>query len=232
MTQDQMKILDPETFGGEDMWTAVGQDFNVPGVEFSPDLGMNDLCSGTTVSPTEIVTNPTMPTPTFTSPYLFDSPSEGYDTSPLFGADDVADSSNWYSLFPDAASAPDDGAAGAQAAVQPAPAADQPSPSTSTESPETSPRFRSTSTDHRRSRTSGVRKRNPLPPIVVEDPSDSVAMKRARNTLAARKSRAKKAERMEELEATIEDLKAEVATIEGLKAEVEHWKNIALSKAN
>jgi len=224
MTQDRMKILDPEAFGSEDMWATAGQDFSTPGVDFSPDPGMNELCSGSTVSPSEIVTNPSMLTPTFSSPYLFDSPSEGgYDTSPLFGADDVADSSSWYTLFPDAASAPDDSVAGVQAPVQSATAVDQPSPSTSTESPETSPRFRSTSTpDQRRSRTSGIRKRNPLPPIVLKDLSDTIAVKRARNTLAARKSRAKKAEKMEELEDTIEEL----------KTQVEYWKNLALSKAS
>ncbi|KFZ11289.1 hypothetical protein V502_07623 [Pseudogymnoascus sp. VKM F-4520 (FW-2644)] len=41
-----------------------------------------------------------------------------------------------------------------------------------------------------------ARKHNqPLPPIVVEDPNDTVAIKRARNTLAARKSRQRNRER-------------------------------------
>ncbi|KAM3527363.1 hypothetical protein MY4038_006346 [Beauveria bassiana] len=58
----------------------------------------------------------------------------------------------------------------------------------------------------------------PLPPIIVEDPDDFIAMKRARNTLAARKSRERKALRFDELKDTIAKL----------KAERDRWKNIAL----
>jgi len=53
----------------------------------------------------------------------------------------------------------------------------------------------------------------------VEDPSDTIAMKRARNTLAARKSRERKAIRFEELEERIAKL----------EAERDHWKEIALA---
>jgi len=56
----------------------------------------------------------------------------------------------------------------------------------------------------------GSRKREkPLPPIIVEDPNDTVAMKRARNTLAARKSRQRKMQRFDELEEQIQKLKDE-----------------------
>jgi general control protein GCN4 len=65
------------------------------------------------------------------------------------------------------------------------------------------------------------RKRDkPLPPIVVDDPNDTVAMKRARNTLAARKSRQRKMQKMEELEDQIAKL----------EAERDHWKDIALRR--
>ncbi|KAM3538193.1 hypothetical protein ARSEF1564_008885 [Beauveria bassiana] len=65
-----------------------------------------------------------------------------------------------------------------------------------------------------------VRERDkPLPPIIVEDPHDVTAIKRARNTLAARKSRERKALRFNELKDQIAEL----------KAERDHWKNIALS---
>lgn len=70
---------------------------------------------------------------------------------------------------------------------------------------------------------SGVnsRKRDkPLPPIIVDDPNDTVAMKRARNTLAARKSRQRKMQRFEELEEEIAKL----------KSERDHWKDIALRR--
>lgn len=64
----------------------------------------------------------------------------------------------------------------------------------------------------------GSRRRDkPLPPIIVEDPSDVVAMKRARNTLAARKSRERKAQRLEELE----------GRIAALERERDYWKRLA-----
>ncbi|PBP21826.1 hypothetical protein BUE80_DR007388, partial [Diplocarpon rosae] len=69
----------------------------------------------------------------------------------------------------------------------------------------------------------GVRKRDkPLPPIVVEDPTDTIAMKRARNTLAARKSRQRKMQRFEELEDEIAKL----------KSERDHWKSLALRRSS
>ena len=74
----------------------------------------------------------------------------------------------------------------------------------------------------RHSFTSGVaskRRDKPLPAITVEDPTDIVAVKRARNTLAARKSREKRVERTEAL----------LTQVEELQSEVEHWKNIARS---
>ena len=58
----------------------------------------------------------------------------------------------------------------------------------------------------------------PLPPIIVEDPNDTVAMKRARNTLAARKSRQRKMQRFEELEEHIAKL----------ETERDHWKEKAI----
>lgn len=45
-----------------------------------------------------------------------------------------------------------------------------------------------------------------LPPIVVKDPSDPKALRRARNTAAARRSRCKKREKMSELEARVAEL--------------------------
>ena len=65
------------------------------------------------------------------------------------------------------------------------------------------------------------RKRDkPLPPITVEDPSDIIAVKRARNTAAARKSREKKVHKFEELE----------EIIKGLTNERDHWKDLALRR--
>lgn len=53
-----------------------------------------------------------------------------------------------------------------------------------------------------------------LPPIVVRDPSDPKAVRRARNTAAARRSRDKKREHLQELEdriAELERINAELA---------------------
>lgn len=231
MTQDQTKLVDPDAWN-EDMWA---HDLAATGTEFSPNIAGVDICAGSTVSPSEVLrNNPTMPTPTFSSPYLFDSPSEGYETSPLFGVDDVSDGNGWFSLFPDANPDSEDSGLiapshnhGHRHAQQPlhlntgGETMEQQGSRDSSDSPGTSPKFSDSSRGQKRSSTSGIRKRSmPLPPIVVEDPSDVVAMKRARNTLAARKSRAKKAEKMDEMEAMIEKL----------QAEVEHWKNIALNK--
>ena len=62
-----------------------------------------------------------------------------------------------------------------------------------------------------------IRPNKPLPPIVVDDPNDVAAMKRARNTLAARKSRERKAQRLEELEERIAEL----------EQERDHWRDRA-----
>lgn len=51
------------------------------------------------------------------------------------------------------------------------------------------------------------RKGRPLPPIVIKNPSDRAEVRRARNTEAARRSRAKKNERIRELETTVEYLR-------------------------
>jgi len=213
------------------MWA---HDVAATGTEFFPNIAGVDICAGSTVSPSEVLrNNPTMPTATFSSLYLFDSPLEGYETSPLFGVDDVSDSNAWFSLFPDANPASEDSGLvapphnhGHRHAQQPlhqntgGETMELQGSCDSSDSRGTSPKFSDSSRGQKRSSTSGIRKRSmPLPPIVV-DPSDVVAVKRARNTLAARMSRAKKAEKMDEMEAMIEKL----------KAEVEYWKNIALNK--
>lgn len=75
----------------------------------------------------------------------------------------------------------------------------------------------------RPSTSSGIvkRKTQPLPPIEV-DPNDTVAMKRARNTLAARNSRTRRAERTEALE----------IEVRRLSEEVEMWRNRAIDRGH
>ncbi|OBT69426.1 hypothetical protein VE03_01166 [Pseudogymnoascus sp. 23342-1-I1] len=163
-----------------------------------------------------VFTNLTSPSQYNESPdYLHD-----LDVSPMYNsADDLTNGDPWFSLFPDGdASFP----------APPPPAADN--TLAADEELEVADalrerRRRSDSSPHSKaaSAAAGVsaRKRNqPLPPIVVEDPNDTVAIKRARNTLAARKSRQKKMERFDELEAEI----AKIA------AERDMWKAKALAR--
>lgn len=202
------------------------------------DFGMSSSSSSTTnigtVSPHDLLisapnstafTNLTSPSFSNESPEFTDS----FDVSPNFGNSDF-DTSNdaWFPLFPpqDNAMVPDQ-----------FPAVDD-SPVLQTEELEVvetmkSPPSRRKSASSsptagnghgRHSSVSGVNSRRrdkPLPPIIVDNPGDTVAMKRARNTLAARKSRERKAQRLEDLEEQI--LK--------LQQERDHWKRIALSRA-
>jgi Basic region leucine zipper len=131
---------------------------------------------------------------------------------------DLAISDPWFPLFPDSN------------VVEPSPI--KQSPLQPNKELEVSEHLRNN--QHRRSgsspgsmkasSTAGVsaRKRNqPLPPILVEDPTDTATIKRARNTLAARKSRQKKMERFEELESSIAKL----------EEERDHWKLKSFSRA-
>lgn len=151
------------------------------------------------------------------SPYMANST----ETSPLFmdnlSPDDDPD--KWPSLFGEIQE-PEREAPVARSANSPKTSHVAPKMSRNSSSPgQTSSR---SSNQGRHSFTAGVaprRRDKPLPAITVEDPTDTVAVKRARNTLAARKSREKRMERTEALLSQVNDL----------ESEVEHWKNIAMS---
>ena len=198
----------------------------VPAYDFGGSASSSTSNLGT-VSPQDLLVNePFMSAPnsaaltTLTSPSINESPDfDGYDVSPNFGTADFdgPPMDSWYSLFPTES--------------VPEPTVDN-SPALQSEDFEPAERQSigsrrksggSPTTSARHSSVSGVnsRKRDkPLPPIIVEDPHDTIAMKRARNTLAARKSRERKALRFEELEERIAKL----------EAERDHWKNIALAR--
>ncbi|EZF28892.1 hypothetical protein H101_07420 [Trichophyton interdigitale H6] len=199
-----------------------------------------------TVSPQELLLDSSCPpstcmtdlsTPSFESPGTF-----SHDTSPLFStADDLsADHDGWESLFPGDPLTTLDETPKLSAPILAQPPAQRTvqqekisittlsSPATKSRSfPTPSPRTNSRSSSTRPSSVSGVTKRtrekHPLPPIEV-DPSDPVAVKRAKNTEAARKSRQRKVELQESLERRIEELEAE---LEQAKQEAEHWKGVA-----
>ncbi|KAF5633502.1 Cross-pathway control 1 [Fusarium tjaetaba] len=157
-----------------------------------------------------------------TSPSIYNESPEfdGYDVSPNFGSADFDGAADpWFPLFPQ-----DNNVAPAQPnSVENSPELKSDEVDSDSQSPAPSRRKSGTSPSTRHSSVAGVnaRKRDkPLPPIVIDDPSDIVAMKRARNTLAARKSRERKAAKLEELEEKIAKL----------EAERDHWKRIALAQ--
>ncbi|KAJ3465264.1 hypothetical protein MRS44_005922 [Fusarium solani] len=204
--------------------------FSSPAVPSVFDLGgsaSSSISNLATVSPHDLLfQEPFMSAPNSSALTALTSPSihnespdftDGYDVSPNFGNADFDTSGDpWYPLFPQDVSALE------KASVENSPA---------TKSDDLESVGRSSSSDRRKSGTSpstrhssvagvNARKRDkPLPPIVVDDPNDVIAMKRARNTLAARKSRERKAQRLEDLE----------AKIARLEAERDHWKSLALA---
>jgi hypothetical protein len=189
-----------------------------------------------TVSPQDLLLQDPFSAPnsaaltSLTSPSDFnDSPyGDSYDVSPNFGPSDF-DTTNpdgWFPLFAQDAAAvaavPVAGDASASPASQ---TVDEITESDIVAARRKSGHSRSPSTSNNKlSASAGVgaarRREKPLPPIVIDDPSDIVAMKRARNTLAARKSRERKAMRFDELEEKIAQL----------EAERDHWKKLALGK--
>ena len=230
------------TFG--DLSAAGDAMFNVSdNYDFDQLMGATDgftainggTSNGVTVSPRDIFNNDSIPPSTsftnLTTPgsTLLETPDEDYQTSPLFtdslGCDNHA-GDNWYSLFPDDNATPapmmerttSASSANNQIVVHAGGDGNRKRSSTHQASPATpySPALK-------HSNVAGVnaRKRDkPLPPIVVEE-GDTVALKRARNTAAARKSRAKKVQERDYLEDEIADL----------KEQVEHWKSLALGRA-
>jgi len=184
-----------------------------------------------TVSPQDLlVQEPFMSAPNsaaltaLTSPSVYNESPEfdGYDVSPNFGSADFDGPSDpWYPLFPQDSNGPE------QQNLEDSPAQrsdDIDSVGQASASGRRKSGGSPTSNSGRHSSNAGVnaRKRDkPLPPIIIEDPGDVVAMKRARNTLAARKSRERKAQRFEDLEERIAKL----------EQERDHWKKIALSQS-
>ena len=159
-----------------------------------------------------------------TSPSVYnESPDyDGFDVSPNFGSADLDGSGDpWFPLFPQDSNGQERGN------LEDSPAQHSDDFDSTGRSSDAGGRKKASNSPNgsgRHSSVAGVnsRKRDkPLPPIIVEDPQDSIAMKRARNTLAARKSRERKAQRFDELEDRIAKL----------EAERDHWKKIALSQS-
>ncbi|KAI2082271.1 General control protein [Ophidiomyces ophidiicola] len=181
----------------------------------------------TTVSPKDLMLDSSAPpsasftdlsTPSFDSPGYFSQ-----DTSPLFGMEELGPGhENWESLFPaDSVLAKMDTKVEDKPAMAPASA---PPMTRTPSSPGASPKAGRVST--RPSSISGVKPRNrdkPLPPIVF-DTADPIAAKRARNTEAARKSRARKVEAQDKMERRIAELEKDLAECQQREA---YWKSVA-----
>lgn len=170
--------------------------------------------------PSSAFTNLTTPgTSAYDSPYMANST----ETSPLFPDESFHEDSNkWPSLFDPIGEETDNTCPVSHfAGASPSPPHAAPKMSRTGSSPGQSSSRSSHHHGRHPSFTSGVgakRRDRPLPAITVEDPSDTVAVKRARNTMAARKSRENREKRTEQL----------IGEVARLKEDVSYWKNIAI----
>ncbi|KAJ4986934.1 bZIP transcription factor [Stagonosporopsis vannaccii] len=210
--------------------------------QVSAFTAINDpsVASGSTrtVSPKDIFADafgsapPSAAFTNLTSPDIDASPfiNDSFETSPMFQAEPMLTNSNdWFSLFPEEETKLHEVAKYAPAMQLPmertiSSQSMERSGSSSTGSPIVldSSSFRRKSSVTNSPATNGIsksrRRKGALPPIAV-DPNDKIALKRARNTLAARESRQRKFDHVAELEARNAEL----------QAEIEKWKNIALA---
>ncbi|KAK2809949.1 hypothetical protein FQN50_003363 [Emmonsiellopsis sp. PD_5] len=202
--------------------TASFTSVNEPGsnqVTVSPKDLMLDATSS--LPPSGCLTNISTP-PSFDSPGYFSQ-----NTSPMFFNDaDLPDNGQWASLFPQSS---------VEDVEKPAMIPDLPTTGLVASSPvvknssstEGSPRSGRPSTRH--SSVSGVKARHrekPLPAIEY-DANDPTAAKRARNTEAARKSRARKVEYQLQMETRIAELEA---ALEESRRNETYWKSLAEAK--
>jgi hypothetical protein len=203
---------DAEMFG----FDGFDGDFELMGSSTSSFTAVNGRAAPGTVSPKDLFTDSVPPSSTFTdlttpgSTFL-DTPDE-YETSPLFAQQTINDNT-WFSLFPeedDATLAPsmERTSSNASNTILVHPGGESTIRKRASTQASPIPSIPVT----KMSDVAGVaaRKRDkPLPPIMVDE-HDTVALKRARNTAAARKSRAKKVQERDELETTIAQLEEQV----------------------
>ncbi|KAJ4393594.1 General control protein [Gnomoniopsis smithogilvyi] len=186
------------------------------------------------VSPEQLFMDVNMSAPNSEALTCLTTPSSGFDaspaysdwnTSPLFAAND--DASQWPSLFPETTTV---AAPIAEVEQSPVIQSEEVQP---VKKPASSRKSSSTgnSPSARPSSLAGVnasrRRSKPLPPIHVDDAADEKSMKRARNTLAARKSRARRQTHIEELEQAVKELEAR---LEKTEQERDHYKALYESR--
>lgn len=167
---------------------------------------------------------------TLTSPSTYnESPDfdnfDNFDVSPNFGTADFDTADPWFPLFPQESAGMEQQKSQTPFPQQTSDSSASPIERASVPATRRRPSDSPASPAGRHSSVAGVnaRKRDkPLPDIIIEDANDTTAMKRARNTLAARKSRERKAQRFEDLEDRIAKL----------EAERDHWKRLALGQSD
>lgn len=148
-----------------------------------------------------------------------DIPGNGkfmFGGSPLFEDAEIDDSNQWESLFTDLPESNNDTAAASTLTIKAEPVSPKFELAEVIDDFKTLKRKRQTSVDsigEYKKDALGITAYNrkprstPLSPIVVDEcTGDVVTVKRARNTAAARRSRARKLERMTQLEAKVEEL--------------------------
>ena len=205
---------------------------------FTSINGNNDLnkstSTGGTISPSDLM-NESVPNSiamtNLTSPSPWETPLDDFETSPLFDnlqGDQTISSDQWFPLFPEQEHDNDviqrstsqrsfDSTASASPLVL-HPGGQSNRKMSATASPAV-----------KHSQIAGVHKKNRELPPIVADPGDPVAVKRARNTAAARKSRDRKVKKFEEMEEEILGLRQDKAQ---LQAEMEEWRKRALARGS
>ncbi|KAL2012929.1 hypothetical protein VTN00DRAFT_454 [Thermoascus crustaceus] len=201
---------------------------------------INDPLAGApagTVSPKDLMVDASAPpstsftdlsTPSFESPGYFSQ-----DTSPMFPIEHelAPGHEEWESLFPvnDGFSTNIDDLNAAVSVPQKSVSPPSPMIRSASSPGQSSGTNRNGGSTTKHSSVSGVgarRREKPLPPIKY-DANDPVAVKRARNTEAARKSRARKLERQEEMERRIAELEK---SLEESQRREQYWKALAQSR--
>jgi general control protein GCN4 len=212
--------------------------FNMEQISAFTAINDHSAAAGSTrtVSPKDIFADafgsapPSTAFTNLTSPDIGDSPflNESFECSPMFQNEPTMANNDWFSLFPEEDSKAMEPSYAAAAISLPlertiSSQSMERSGSSSTGSPIVlDSSFRRKSSVTNSPATNGIsksrRRKGPLPAISV-DPSDKIALKRARNTLAARESRQRKFDHVSELEKRNSDL----------EAELEKWKSIAIA---
>jgi general control protein GCN4 len=212
--------------------------FNMDQVSAFTAINDHSVAAGSTrtVSPKDIFADhfgsapPSAAFTNLTSPDINDSPfiNDSFECSPMFQNEPTMNNNDWFSLFPEEESKTVEPNYGSTAVSLPlertiSSQSMERSGSSSTGSPIVlDSSFRRKSSVTNSPATNGIsksrRRKGPLPAISV-DPSDKIALKRARNTLAARESRQRKFDHVAELEKRNSDL----------QAEIDKWKSIAIA---